>query len=233
MGCFSCSFKTFPTSIQRCIAALFCCDDISATINFHTSLPRTNIFSFQYYVTYSIQTNSVNVIFTSEIGDLLSFFSNGPMMNLGGRQSAKRKTAYEVFMAFIQTKPEVNVSRLFTYECYHTWLITRKSKIKHPEQTFQRTLIAHLKGSDKRRPFPAEIETKILELLRDNERNIFDAIFYPNEFGIGKKKFLANGFHERNSLGLPPAKRKKKDQSEPPKISNPGVKSEGVSESLE
>ena len=54
--------------------------------------------------------------------------------------------------------------------CYQDWVATRGSLPADPEKTFQRSLTAHVTGSDGRQPFSADEEEAILRVLRIKQK---------------------------------------------------------------
>jgi len=60
----------------------------------------------------------------------------------------------------------VDASRVVSKECYQHWLKTRIGGTNEPERTFQRSLTAHLTGSDGRQAFLSEEEAAILKVVR-------------------------------------------------------------------
>eukprot|EP00924_Labyrinthula_sp_SR-Ha-C_P014354 maker-scaffold_20-snap-gene-3.37-mRNA-1 protein AED:0.25 eAED:0.25 QI:62/1/1/1/1/1/2/74/275 len=133
------------------------------------------------------------------------------MMNklVSKEQKTKAITSFQVFQYFI-TKDEQGRrtgDKIFSKECFHTWLETRKEKIVHPEESFRRTLLAHLRGTDGRQPFDPEIEMSLLNLLRENNHkkkseksNPWSRCFDGNKQRIGKRGFNKLGFHEQKKL---------------------------------
>lgn len=107
-------------------------------------------------------------------------------------------SSFKVFMSCIKPTlnvEEVDVSEVFSMKCFHLWLSTRLNQIKHPQQSFQRALYAHIRGADGRKPFPAKIERALLKTLRE-EVNPWTQMFGENSFKLGKKGFKRWGFHE-------------------------------------
>jgi len=60
----------------------------------------------------------------------------------------------------------IDAHQVVSKNCYEHWLGTRIGTTKDPERTFQRTLTAHLTGSDGRQPFLPEEEAAILNVVR-------------------------------------------------------------------
>ena len=67
----------------------------------------------------------------------------------------------------------------------------------HPEQAFHRTLVAHIRGKDSRRPFDPDVEAALLRLLRKPGENIWDRCFKVNTWNVGKHTFKQLGYHEQ------------------------------------
>jgi len=83
-----------------------------------------------------------------------------------------QESSIHVFRRFITTTKllsgaeQLDASKVVRRECYQYWLTTRAGVAREPEKNFQRTLTAHLTGSDGRQPFPLEEETAILQIIR-------------------------------------------------------------------
>jgi len=83
-----------------------------------------------------------------------------------------QKSSIIIFRAFIDwikvgnLVVSVDASRVVSRECYLHWLQTRVGTINEPERTFQRSLTAHLTGSDGRQAFLPEEEEAILRVIR-------------------------------------------------------------------
>lgn len=112
-------------------------------------------------------------------------------------KNKKRVASFmQVFMTFIRyegNRPIVD--KVFSREFFQVWLKTRTGKVKHPEQSFHRTFIAHIRGQDRRRPFSEDIEEELLRVLRA-DKMIWNGCFAENKFNIGKHGFKHLGFHE-------------------------------------
>ena len=113
---------------------------------------------------------------------------------------------------------------MFSPECFSLWLNTRSGVIQHPEQTFHRTVVAHIRGTDTRKPFPEDIEREILRVLRRSDRqtsslknkvmeNPWDRCFDNSVFNVGKMGFKHKGFHERKHLTEPVEKSRKRSKT--------------------
>jgi len=61
---------------------------------------------------------------------------------------------------------QLDASSIVSSACYQLWLDTRIGVPNYPQRTFQRSLTAHLTGSDERQPFLAEEEAAILKVVR-------------------------------------------------------------------
>lgn len=106
----------------------------------------------------------------------------------------------------------VDVADIFSTKCFSYWLNTRPNEIKHPQQSFQRALYAHIRGADGRKPFPEEVEKALLRELRQ-ESNPWTRMFGENVFKLGKKGFKRCGYHE--------AKFRQQNLRQPPKEVDP------------
>jgi len=82
------------------------------------------------------------------------------------------RSSIAVFRAFFEVDKvdgavvSVDASRVVSKECYEYWLETRVGVTNEPERAFQRSLTAHLTGSDGRQPFLPEEEEAILKVVR-------------------------------------------------------------------
>lgn len=112
-------------------------------------------------------------------------------------QSTKKRNtlSYEVFMDFVTVTGEiVDVLKIFSIECLKRWVETRSNSVKFPEQSFKRVLYAHIRGADRRRPFPKYIETALLKVLR--ESNPWE-LLGKNRKSVGRRAFKHLGYHEK------------------------------------
>lgn len=87
-----------------------------------------------------------------------------------------------------------NAERMQSKECYQTWVHTRKSPPKKPQESFRRVLTAHACGVDGRRPFPEHVEASLLKVLRRKE--VWDC-FKGTGVSIGIRGFRNVGYHEK------------------------------------
>lgn len=87
-----------------------------------------------------------------------------------------------------------NAERMQSKECYQTWVHTRKSPPKKPQESFRRVLTAHACGVDGRRPFPEDVEASLLKVLRRKE--VWDC-FKGTGVSIGIRGFRNVGYHEK------------------------------------
>uniref|UniRef100_A0A7S2WFT4 Uncharacterized protein n=1 Tax=Mucochytrium quahogii TaxID=96639 RepID=A0A7S2WFT4_9STRA len=121
-------------------------------------------------------------------------------------------TSYDVFMHFVTNcfsngKSFCDASKIVGKECYLTWLSTRRKTSVFPPDVFRRTVIAHLTGTKKRKPFPKEVEESLLKTVRLRRvwpcfQDVFDNKGNPVTFGhVG---FRPRGYHENIQAGLEP-----------------------------
>eukprot|EP00516_Mucochytrium_quahogii_P004418 CAMPEP_0203754218 /NCGR_PEP_ID=MMETSP0098-20131031/7848_1 /ASSEMBLY_ACC=CAM_ASM_000208 /TAXON_ID=96639 /ORGANISM=" , Strain NY0313808BC1" /LENGTH=217 /DNA_ID=CAMNT_0050645127 /DNA_START=499 /DNA_END=1152 /DNA_ORIENTATION=- len=114
-------------------------------------------------------------------------------------------TSYDVFMAFVKYhyidgKPCCDASNIVGKDCYLAWLSTRKKQSVFPADVFRRTVIAHLTGTKKRKPFPQEVEESLLKTVRVRHvwpcfADVVDNNGKPVTFGhVG---FRPRGYHEQ------------------------------------
>eukprot|EP00924_Labyrinthula_sp_SR-Ha-C_P001070 maker-scaffold_7-snap-gene-12.45-mRNA-1 protein AED:0.03 eAED:0.03 QI:117/1/1/1/1/1/4/96/342 len=82
----------------------------------------------------------------------------------------QRLTSFQVFMKFV-SRDDTGVlqeENVVSEECFLLWVKSRRGTVKHPQDSFRRAVIAHLRGADSRNPFPADVETSILNKLRSS-----------------------------------------------------------------
>mmetsp|Transcript_15061 Transcript_15061/g.24475 ORF Transcript_15061/g.24475 Transcript_15061/m.24475 type:complete len:218 (-) Transcript_15061:122-775(-) len=80
-------------------------------------------------------------------------------------------TSFDIFMQFVvytkqDGKTYCDASQIVGKACYLTWLGTRTKTSAFPADIFRRTVIAHLTGTKKRKPFPKEVEASLLNTVR-------------------------------------------------------------------
>ena len=81
------------------------------------------------------------------------------------------------------------MSGIFSKACFEEWLSSRqRSKIVYPEDSFKRVLYAVIRGADNRKPFPENVETKLLKILKEEGEKL-----WGNLFPEMKGKFGARG----------------------------------------
>ena len=85
--------------------------------------------------------------------------------------------------------------------CFRLWVATRNKSVLHPEESFRRTLIAHVRGVYGRKPFHVDVERSLLKLLREQVRdghlfNPWERVFPGNALRIGRRGFNKLGYHE-------------------------------------
>lgn len=120
------------------------------------------------------------------------------------QRSYKRRlgTSVEFFCKFVKVHKTkngtlVDTSGILSLACYKAWLQSRKKVPGDPQKTFRKTIQAHCRGSDKRRPFPEEIEKSLLQNLRQHDPWRF---FDEHGDGIatmgGKERRKESGFRK-------------------------------------
>uniref|UniRef100_A0A7S2RLH0 Uncharacterized protein n=1 Tax=Mucochytrium quahogii TaxID=96639 RepID=A0A7S2RLH0_9STRA len=112
--------------------------------------------------------------------------------------------AYDVFMSFVsyyESNGETycDASKILGTECYQAWLNTRTKPSSFPADVFRRTVVAHLTGTKKRKPFPKAVEASLLKAVRVKQVwpcfvNILDKNGSPVVFG--NTGFRPRGYHE-------------------------------------
>lgn len=129
------------------------------------------------------------------------------------QRSYKRRlgTSVEFFCKFVKVHKTrngtiVDTSGILSLPCYKAWLQSRKKIPGDPQKTFRKTIQAHCRGSDKRRPFPEEIETSLLQNLRQHDPWRFFDEWGDGNCNMGGKErrkesgFRKLGFHEGRRL---------------------------------
>jgi len=118
-----------------------------------------------------------------------------------------RQSSRELFLSFIrkQMQPDgtviVDCSGVISNTCYDKWLSMRTRTVPVPEETFRKALLAHLTCADKSSaPFPEEVETALIELLRQKcvwgcFKGKLDNKGKP--ITIGKKGLRCLGYHQK------------------------------------
>eukprot|EP00924_Labyrinthula_sp_SR-Ha-C_P001274 maker-scaffold_7-snap-gene-19.85-mRNA-1 protein AED:0.01 eAED:0.01 QI:205/1/1/1/0.33/0.25/4/333/205 len=88
-------------------------------------------------------------------------------------------SSMQVFQHFIirNSNQELIEERVISKACFHMWLKSRKNAIKHPQDSFRRTILAHLRGGVGRQPFEEDVESSMLQKLRKNTRDGSDDPF--------------------------------------------------------
>ena len=107
-------------------------------------------------------------------------------------------------MSFVD---EDDASRVMSIECFNTWVATRQTYPKQPEESFRRVLIGHICGIDRRRPFPARVESSLLKIVRKKE--VWEC-FKGSDVSIGIRGFRKKGFHEVRRLQQRDVKQERK-----------------------
>ena len=104
-----------------------------------------------------------------------------------------RETSIQVFRKWLEkTGTEIDASGVVSKACFDEWSAGRSSKSL--SRTFQRSISAHIAGSDARQPFEPDEEVAILKVIRKKEQW---PAFRGTELTIGCKGFRAEGYHER------------------------------------
>ena len=93
----------------------------------------------------------------------------------------------------------IDASRVVSKECFHAWLVSRCTASAEPEKNFQRSLTAHLTGSDGRVPFTEQEEQAILRVVRSNKPwpAFQDCDPQSAISKLGTKGFRPLGYHEK------------------------------------
>eukprot|EP00924_Labyrinthula_sp_SR-Ha-C_P004057 snap_masked-scaffold_3-processed-gene-12.19-mRNA-1 protein AED:1.00 eAED:1.00 QI:0/0/0/0/1/1/2/0/140 len=129
------------------------------------------------------------------------------------RKSPLFLTSYEVFQTFvIRDNNQVLIhENIISKECYQYWLSCRRRTILHPEDSFRRIVISHTRGSDGRSPFEEDVETSLLNKLRNPtlaNADPFSVCFQNNQRKRKKYKSWETryrnlvGFHEKRKRNL-------------------------------
>lgn len=113
------------------------------------------------------------------------------------------RPSLNVFLNFVKydNTGKADVRGIFSESCLKEWLNSRTKIVLHPLQSFQRVLYAHIRNIDRRRPFPSEIESELLRLLRlrgqENPWNLLE----NHKPKRAKKLFKHLGYHEKLNKG--------------------------------
>lgn len=141
-----------------------------------------------------------------------------------GEQRKKRNIiSWEVFMSFVDE--DQNASRILSSDCFNTWVNTRQTYPKQPEESFRRVLIGHICGIDRRRPFNEKVEASLLKIIR--QKKVWEC-FRGTEVCIGIRGFRKQGFHEGKRL-----RQAGKKEEAPKSIDSDKLKSEIIDTVME
>lgn len=128
-------------------------------------------------------------------------------LNANARQRKRTMTSAQVFSLFIEADENGKESgdNILSRECFALWLISRNKTVKHPEESFRRTLIAHIRGVYGRKPFSKHVEASLLAVLRATKKDgkdfdPWERCFPGNALHIGKRGFNKKGFHEEQEF---------------------------------
>ena len=152
--------------------------------------------------------------------DLIAI-SNGSKRQKTERSYKRRQgTSLEFFYKFVKVhnhkgETVVDTSGILSLPCYQAWLNSRKKMPEDPRKTFRKTIQAHCRGSDKRRPFPEAIEQSLLKNLRKHDPwKFFDAsddAKYKRKMSSRERRkesgFRKLGYHETLRLKQNESKR--------------------------
>jgi len=115
----------------------------------------------------------------------------------GVKRIRKTPTSYEIFESFVTRGfgGDVDTSGILTQECFEKWLESRKQPPKNASRAFKDALKSIIKGSNRCRPFPEEIERDLLlKLRRDEEWPCFKN---SERISLGARVWDSiTGFHE-------------------------------------
>eukprot|EP00924_Labyrinthula_sp_SR-Ha-C_P002421 snap_masked-scaffold_16-processed-gene-3.32-mRNA-1 protein AED:1.00 eAED:1.00 QI:0/0/0/0/1/1/3/0/520 len=103
----------------------------------------------------------------------------------------------DIFKKYVPINPKTGRTDIFSEVCFQEWLQTRKKPPKHPETSFRKAIVAHLRAKDGRKPFSEEEEEIILTEMRKNEPwPCFKQSGTKAKQNIGTKISLQPGYHE-------------------------------------
>lgn len=126
------------------------------------------------------------------------------------------QTSLEVFLRFVKEREDnsIDASGVLSPGCFDEWVRTRKSMLKAPQESFRRTLTAHVTGLDGRKPFPPKVEQALLiELRQQRIWPCFKGVIVKGRrSNIGMQGFRTLGWHERHEQGFESKSRKKKSK---------------------
>mmetsp|Transcript_9547 Transcript_9547/g.15638 ORF Transcript_9547/g.15638 Transcript_9547/m.15638 type:complete len:572 (-) Transcript_9547:52-1767(-) len=135
------------------------------------------------------------------------------------------KTSLEVFLRFVTITPDpedssneiVDASKVLDKEGFQYWLETRRGSLKYPEESFRRSVTAHVTGLDGRKPFPANVEAALLrELRKQRVWPCFQGVSRNGKnINIGLQGFRTLGYNEnlKATGSIAEKTKKKKHQS--------------------
>eukprot|EP00924_Labyrinthula_sp_SR-Ha-C_P007934 snap_masked-scaffold_41-processed-gene-0.16-mRNA-1 protein AED:1.00 eAED:1.00 QI:0/0/0/0/1/1/6/0/380 len=83
--------------------------------------------------------------------------------------NTNKNTSLKVFNKFTRRdiRGKLVFENIISKECFKEWVKTRRGKLKNPRGSFRRTIYAHLRGADGRLPFAPDVESSILQKLRE------------------------------------------------------------------
>eukprot|EP00924_Labyrinthula_sp_SR-Ha-C_P005170 maker-scaffold_1-snap-gene-23.24-mRNA-1 protein AED:0.02 eAED:0.02 QI:140/1/1/1/0/0/3/260/409 len=115
------------------------------------------------------------------------------------RYRSSGATSYQIFMQFVKrsTDNSVDVSQVISKPCFQMWIQTRVEMPKKPEESFRKAVTAHLRGADRRKPFPADVEFELLKLVR--KKHVWPAFLGTNSI-VGIIGFQGKGHWEKQKL---------------------------------
>eukprot|EP00924_Labyrinthula_sp_SR-Ha-C_P011113 snap_masked-scaffold_51-processed-gene-1.10-mRNA-1 protein AED:1.00 eAED:1.00 QI:0/0/0/0/1/1/4/0/325 len=137
----------------------------------------------------------------------------------------KPTTSKQIFESFVKRNSDGKLTRetIISKECFEAWLRTRKKEVKHPRESFRRTVCAHIRASDGRRPFSEDVETSLLKKMRRKDYNgenvdpfkLFTSSYLKKNTRDYKKSQLSfkypYGFHEQRKAAENPQPEKKQN----------------------
>eukprot|EP00924_Labyrinthula_sp_SR-Ha-C_P013915 augustus_masked-scaffold_5-processed-gene-17.8-mRNA-1 protein AED:1.00 eAED:1.00 QI:0/-1/0/0/-1/1/1/0/462 len=127
--------------------------------------------------------------------------SNTEVSNL--RYKSTGATSFDVFMRFVDVQganqqQEVTGERIFSRECFDAWVSSRTNPPKRPQESFRKAITAHLRGRDRRKPFPEAVEKSLLKIIR--VRKVWPA-FQGTKHLVGINGFQGLGYWENIRAG--------------------------------
>mmetsp|Transcript_5780 Transcript_5780/g.10351 ORF Transcript_5780/g.10351 Transcript_5780/m.10351 type:complete len:493 (-) Transcript_5780:925-2403(-) len=103
-------------------------------------------------------------------------------------------SSLEVFIKHYEMKGAIGI---LDVECYEEWVATRRQPAQYPEESFRRSIIAHIRKASGRKAFPPQIESELLKVMRKKEPWPMAKAL---NIQIGSQGFRCQGYHEAEEI---------------------------------